>query len=620
MSVFASRRGRRRSRVALALAGSAFLSISTPSIPTASAQAEPASPTPLVASINARLAQLHLGVRSTELPTEKAKRVRAAIKRGDYAAAEEVTRQVLADSKLENWRFYPFEDFIAAVPDVIDPAFKTRLDEWVSSKPDDAVPRLMRARYFYDAGWFARGDRYAKSTLPAHMASFLADLRMAQEDADHAIRLDDRNPYSHYLKVIVLRGRGMSREMRTAFEGAIAKFPAYYRIYDVFLSTLQPKWSGSIPVMHAFVAQYAGRAPADSPLKLLYVSLYRYLLGAASSTCRSKFDTDDKLANCVRSVMRDAAPAELEQQMRDALQLYDRLDKYQFGLAIGDILNDALATSGAEAFSASLLQLVADNMHSETKLEADNPGHNNYVIDLAVASSWFHKDFLDNALKKSQDALHDIHATNFPNAEDKYLAQASVYQLIARIYYAMRQLENEIVYENAAAMTGHLTGYGFLTCFAYHKLQDYGAALRACSKAIDDRPSSMPSRYWRGITYRDLGQIDDALGDLTIVADSEDDIRTPAVIAISMIYFKLKDIRKALSVLNAYPYIYDPKLSVKSDVAVNYNNRCFAYMELGALKQALDDCNASLKYGSLPEAVRKQQEIMRRLKADEIPL
>jgi hypothetical protein len=48
-------------------------------------------------------------------------------------------------------------------------------------------------------------------------------------------------------------------------------------------------------------------------------------------------------------------------------------------------------------------------------------------------------------------------------------------------------------------------------------------------------------------------------------------------------------------------------------MAVAYNNRCYAYMQLGALKQALEDCTASHKYGSIPDAIRKERELARRL-------
>jgi hypothetical protein len=43
-------------------------------------------------------------------------------------------------------------------------------------------------------------------------------------------------------------------------------------------------------------------------------------------------------------------------------------------------------------------------------------------------------------------------------------------------------------------------------------------------------------------------------------------------------------------------------------------------MQLGELKKARADCTASLKYGSLPDAIRKEQELIKRLKAGETGL
>jgi hypothetical protein len=42
-------------------------------------------------------------------------------------------------------------------------------------------------------------------------------------------------------------------------------------------------------------------------------------------------------------------------------------------------------------------------------------------------------------------------------------------------------------------------------------------------------------------------------------------------------------------------------LQPPDDLAVAYNNRCFADMKLGELNKALEDCTMSLKYGQLRE-------------------
>jgi hypothetical protein len=46
---------------------------------------------------------------------------------------------------------------------------------------------------------------------------------------------------------------------------------------------------------------------------------------------------------------------------------------------------------------------------------------------------------------------------------------------------------------------------------------------------------------------------------------------------------------------------------------VSFNNRCHAYMELGELQKALNDCTTSLQYDHIPDAYTKEQELMRRL-------
>ena len=38
-------------------------------------------------------------------------------------------------------------------------------------------------------------------------------------------------------------------------------------------------------------------------------------------------------------------------------------------------------------------------------------------------------------------------------------------------------------------------------------------------------------------------------------------------------------------------------------------------MQLGEFQEALDDCRASLRYGNLPDAYRKQEELVRRIGA-----
>ena len=224
-------------------------------------------------------------------------------------------------------------------------------------------------------------------------------------------------------------------------------------------------------------------------------------------------------------------------------------------------------------------------MQSNTQLKEDEYSHNDYIIDEAVAESWSVKGFYDNAIKKDQEALADINGVPFPDEEEGDLAKAQIYQEIATLYSKQNRYVDTIVYQNAAIALGNRTENEHFICYAYYYLKAYDDAVRTCTDAIHHYPANLAAHYWRGVAYRDNGNVDAAFKDLTIVADSEHNFRTSAAIALSMIYFG------------------------KNDIAG------YAYMELGQLEKALDDCKASLKYGSLPDAYRKQQELMKRLGA-----
>ena len=238
----------------------------------------------------------------------------------------------------------------------------------------------------------------------------------------------------------------------------------------------------------------------------------------------------------------------------------------------------------------------------------------------AVAASWYVKGFYDNALKKNQDAVKDVEVTAFPAEEEKDLALAHIYGSIAEIYERLNQYADMIAYEKAAIELGGKNGEEHFICYGYYRLKDYDDAIQACTAIIEHQTGNLKAFYWRGEAYQDSGQMDAALSDLTAVADSEDSFRATAAIDISMIYFNRKDVQGALNVLNKYTYLYDSNSSGRSDMAVGYNNRCYAYMQLGDLKKALDDCTESLKYGSLPDAYRKQAELVKRLNANETGL
>lgn len=568
--------------------------------------------TRLQSAIAAQMARLDTKP-GAALISDQAMRVRAAIERGDDVTATRIITAVRKSSRLENWRYYPFGDFIAGIPDVNDPAFGGRLDAWVAQDPKDDIPLLVRAQFYDEAGWLKRGHNFVAYTQAADLKLFKDYMDKALADVEGAIKLDDRNPYAFYLKLRILRGFGMSPAMIGAFAQAIAKYPSYYPLYDVVLTTLEPRWGGTVAAMNAFVDHYAGGASQYSPLKLLYLSLYRDFLGSAYTSCYNYLNDRTKLSECVKFYMNHVISPQLEGHVLAALQLYDHTDKYQYGLAVGNILFDMLKTPGGTPFSGAILQFAASAMHSDAQLVEDHPGHNNYVVDEAVSESWYIQGFYDNALTKDKEALNDAESTAFPNQRDKDQAIGQIYKYLGGDYYRLGQYPETIAYEKAAAALGS-TGSETYICYGYYQLAAYDAAKRACTTVIDET-GNLDARYWRAKAYEKSGDPQAALPDLTAVADSEDNFRGVAAIELSVVYDKLNDFSRSLAVLNKYKYLYNSNLTSKDNIAASYNNRCYAYRKLGYLKRALADCTASLQYGSIPDALRKQQELVKRLGA-----
>jgi tetratricopeptide (TPR) repeat protein len=103
--------------------------------------------------------------------------------------------------------------------------------------------------------------------------------------------------------------------------------------------------------------------------------------------------------------------------------------------------------------------------------------------------------------------------------------------------------------------------------------------------------------------------------EFNVVADSQDHhFRTSAAIDISVIYGNRKDMPSMLESLNRHAYLFDEKGQKKEDLAISYNNRCYAQMQLGRLQEALADCEVSLRYGNLPDAYQKYQELLKKVR------
>jgi len=338
-----------------------------------------------------------------------AMKVTSAIEHGRFGRANRALERSLKQTSMNGWYYAPFAAFIEDIPLPGNAHFREQLDRWVRQDANAPMPYLVRAVYYFRTGWRVRGNRFANVVEPAHMQAFSDDMQQALQDLGKAMHLGGDNPYTAGLVLEILQAHG------------------------------------------------------DSPLKMLYLDLYDALLNTATVHC---YQPKQKIgARCVRQTMQQLVTAGLDRHVYRLLNSYDKVDKADFSSRVEGLIGGMIGYQGGQRYSSAILQLAAQAMHSDTRLVADDTGHNNYVIDMSV------------------------------------------------------------------------------------------------------------------------------------------------------VYGRTHDLHHMLSELRRYHYLYDAKHESDNNMAIAYNNRCYAEMHLGKLRAALKDCNASLRYGNLPDAYAKQQKLIRRLKA-----
>jgi len=535
--------------------------------------------------------------------------VRVAIRRGDFASAEQTIQGVLRKSRMESWHFAPFSEFASGIPQVEDPSFLQRLNEWIVRDKGSATPLFLRALYYLDTGWAIRGNRFASEVQQGHMDQFETYMNKAKHDVAQAIRLDPADPYLANLQLQILCSDGDSPELNDAFRHSIQRFPDYYQLYAIRLSSLQPKWGGSIRAMYAFTDAYAGTAATYAPIRMLYLQLYADLLNTAAIAC-TRGDTVS--SSCLTQAMSAMTTEGLNQNVRKTLQLYGHVDNTLFSLELGSILQQIIKTEGADRPAAALLQRAAQAMGSDNALVASDTRNNNFMMDALTGLVWYRKGQFDNAETLYRRAIADLPNVHFASDEQRDLVLGQLYDDLAKTYNRKHDYHKVIVYQKAADALGDYED-GDLRCAALFFLKQYAHAIKTCTALAD--PNDMETIYWRARAYEASGQPALALADYRRIADSENYLRAYSAIAISVIYGQKHDMPDMLKTLNTYQYLYNPALVDRETIAIAYNNRCYAKMQMGQLQDALKDCTASLRFGDLPDAYAKQHQLLQRLKS-----
>ena len=576
--------------------------------------AQPPRPDSIALQVAEETATLHIVPKSIETTADKAVKVADALRHGDYKTASTMAQDIAKHSRLQAFGFAPFNRFIGALSGGDDPEYLVGLNQWVDREPRSALAYLLRSEYEYKAAWSARGEDFAQKVIPEHWKTYREEMVRADDDVKKAIKLDPNIPWAYYQWLHVAAGGGDTTYIDKVFRTGIARFPAYYSLYETQLTFLEPKWFGSNEAMYGFVTQFAGKAPPNSPLKLLYLQLSANLLNAAWVSCEEL--KHEALNECMERYMDQHVTSTLTDGVKQAFALDTHIDPIQFNSALWPILGSLESTRGESTAINSILTVAAEAMGSDNVL-IHEAGHNNYVLDDITARIWAHLGNPANVDQKFREALDDVEQTTFASEEDKITARAMIFDHMEETARNQSQWARVIAYHDAANAVGGINhgGSPYYKCFAYFKLNRFQPAVDECTRLLDSHKDIWLARYYRARSYEGLRQYDAAIADFTPLAEnwSNNYLRDGAAIELDHTLALKGDIQGSLAVLLKYPFMFDENLQPPEDLAIAYNNRCFGYMKTGQPEKALEDCTKSLHYGKLPDALQKQQQLLKLL-------
>ena len=140
------------------------------------------------------------------------------------------------------------------------------LNEWVTQKKGSYAARLARARYAIDLGLDAPGTQFSGKTSKENFARMGEYFDRARTDLEVSLTLTAKPYLSHRYLMTIARWNGDDGEFRVRYGRAMALAPHSIETRLVYMTSLEPRWGGSIARMEAFVRE--SRAAVKDPRDL----------------------------------------------------------------------------------------------------------------------------------------------------------------------------------------------------------------------------------------------------------------------------------------------------------------------------------------------------------------
>lgn len=180
---------------------------------------------------------------------------------------------------------------------------------WLALSPDSAFATLARAKVLEARGWDARGGRWARETTRAQFAAMEALFGEALPLYQRAIELDPRLTDAYIGLMSIGKSGGSSGLEVRAFEQSRRVAPACAEVALNRMTTLEPKWGGSMDEMFAFAREL-------EPLVATTPLLANQLAAPYEVTVKAEHDADKYTAAVAKAIDDVVALSSNESMLR----------------------------------------------------------------------------------------------------------------------------------------------------------------------------------------------------------------------------------------------------------------------------------------------------------------
>jgi len=140
------------------------------------------------------------------------------------------------------------------------------LSDWVDSRPESQLARVVRGAYAMDYAWYFRGNGYSHRVTDEGWAGFHRYLEIAREDLEIAHEMNPDDPEAPALLITVTSALGTNADVTDSYYARVLEInPLHYGARMAKLHYAQPVWGGSWEIIEGIIADCAAHQ-AEFPL------------------------------------------------------------------------------------------------------------------------------------------------------------------------------------------------------------------------------------------------------------------------------------------------------------------------------------------------------------------